>query len=377
MEEEISEEDKSKQPVDLLSYLPEELLPQEMRSEPIVHSEKLYEDEVDPEVLAALEDPDAFIEEEGELDDDFVLQADEIEDNKNNNNNNSGSTFNLEKHLQHLLEEAEKEDNLNPKLKKKHVKFDDEDNDDEFAKGPIKHVETEREQRLVDEHFDVVLDSYKDEDIGDLGDEEIVGNLDLDNEYLMSLCDEFIEHPDRIHISKKNQVIKKSEAVNLTKQLLAKRPDLVDISIKPEEDEEEEYNDNYDDDDKYQKWDVETIHSAYTNTENLPTVIREPKKIKLSKKSGIPINSFTTNNSKNNNKDDEEENESIKTSPIQYSRKKGETKEEKKQRKQQIKEQKQRRREEKKQNKIMFKEEEKLASKENIVTKKGHSTYIL
>ena len=114
-----------------------------------------------------------------------------------------------------------------------------------------------------------------------------------------------------------------------------------------------------------QKWDVESITSTYSNTDNHPKVLRDktmkPRKnklkeklIKLSKKTGMPI--LEEEDDEDNNSEEEEEIDLTRVNKG-VARNKKETKEEKKARKQALKEAKKARRQEKKTIKLVYKEE--------------------
>jgi len=92
-----------------------------------------------------------------------------------------------------------------------------------------------------------------------------------------------------------------------------------------------------------EKWDVESIISTYSNTENHPGLISEPKRtkkiIKISEKTGIPLGVLEKPKNKKNKKEDEEEDaedddeEDQEGSNLGAPREKEETKAEKKARK--------------------------------------------
>lgn len=146
--------------------------------------------------------------------------------------------------------------------------------------------------------------------------------------------------PSLINQNNPNNVVPKDEIIDI----ILKRREL-ESSDEEEEDILAPYLKE-----KEKEWDCESIISTYTDTENHPTIIKEDgtKKIKLSQKSGLPLNVLPKIEKKIKKEKEEEE----------VKEKKKETKEEKKKRKKEVKEEKRMARIEKKETKKVFKKEE-------------------
>lgn len=180
--------------------------------------------------------------------------------------------FNFAEHLEKLLKGE------------KRVQFNSTELETEIDQPKRSHVEVREinpernDERDVDKEFEAILDQYNDEDIGELDGEEIEGELELDDQKLQDAIKEFLEGKQQTDL-----VIKDEEE----KRRILKYVEKCEL----EDSKKEVYIDDVcaytsDEDDK---WDVETIRTTFTNTENHPNVIKE-NKIKLSKRTGLPIN---------------------------------------------------------------------------------------
>ncbi len=171
------------------------------------------------------------------------------------------------------------------------------------------------------------------DEIGELDsdDEGTRGNKDISQ--FRNVITDFLETAEKVRgvpiVPEKQEFIKKSI------QLL----ELYESTEQEVEMVEEESSDSFD---------VESIVSTYTNTDNHPAVISE-KKIKLSKKTGIPLN-VLPNQPKPQEKPARENKG--------QARKSKESAEEKKERKKKIKDERKSKREEKKQLKLAYRGEE-------------------
>lgn len=188
--------------------------------------------------------------------------------------------------------------------------------------------EIEAPTRMIDEHFDVIIGQYDDEELGELTDDERVeGLLDCDGEMMNDLFDDFLgEHGDEISryhakpfkegcdiaqevgedatgdmrdMNPTEQKAKISKTTQIVKELLANANDKDGNGDGPAWDEEEI---GLDDEalemdamfpaKVVPQWDCETIVSTYSNLDNHPSVISASttrSKIRLSRKTGLPL----------------------------------------------------------------------------------------
>jgi protein LTV1 len=166
-----------------------------------------------------------------------------------------------------------------------------------------------REQRPIDDEFELALLEYDDENLGELDPEEdptIAGAIDDVGENFKTEIEEFATRAQRDFLPGAdmcglNQPV--DAEIGITQAELTKQK--IDTQIK---------NHTADDDDMKsvcsridadfapvakEKWDCESIISTYSNTDNhpklIPTVrLNKKKHIKISKKTGIPIGYFPT-----------------------------------------------------------------------------------
>jgi len=187
------------------------------------------------------------------------------------------------------------------------------------------------DNRLLDDHFDVVLNQYDDEEIGELDEDdprlrEGLMEATADNDLLKFALDDFEEYDKCIMDYDQSDVKseKKDTAASAKKTTTKKgvtsaiaaamaqskaRVAVTAIDLDDEEEEEEKEDNGGDDDDvdaevaidadmwfkrkEKAKWDCESVISTYSNLDNLPTTIRRiatsKNRIRLSKKTGLPI----------------------------------------------------------------------------------------
>lgn len=164
--------------------------------------------------------------------------------------------------------------------------------------------EIEEHKKTIEEQFEKTLETYGDEDIGDLEDEidaeEMQGTIDFDdnNELLESALDEFLQGSrddqlaegiitytkgsrtidesnndlDEVELVKKVQefIIESTEEIVSTDQIEIER-DLHEMMISQEYLREEKVQD---------QWDCETILSTYSTLDNHPSIIQKERKKK-------------------------------------------------------------------------------------------------
>lgn len=238
----------------------------------------------------------------------------------------------------------------------------------------LDEVEREaRKQRFLDDHFEAMMNQYDDEDIGELeeDDPELEGHIEGVEEHYDDLLEHFRARNERNY---RPNLKRDQTAISEAKKLLEAR-----LEVMAKEDAEltdekldakikEQFPERI-----REQWDVETVLTLQTDTENHPSVIREPrrniaKEIKLSKKTGIPLGVLPERTRREEEFSDDEY---VEVENLGEARKKGETKEEKKARKAAMKALKREKRERKKALKTMYKEQEAIHDKHAIKQKES------
>ncbi|XP_006822649.1 protein LTV1 homolog isoform X2 [Saccoglossus kowalevskii] len=344
--------------------------------------------DLDPDVVAAMDDDFNFDDPDNELDDDFVVKA-------------SGPLTDAAPKFRRLAKIEDLQDELrigdsSDDYPSDGADADDSDQDDDKTFSEIEtkshftnYSMTSSVMRrnegltLLDDRFEKLYEEYEDDEIGALDHEELAGRIQPDSDILNAVLGEFEKHqkqskvtditedmPGRRQSAETRDNISINENDEDRKGLPSLKSDIIDI----------DYGDDYSTsssedelvsmvtEEPKEEWDCETILSTYSNIYNRPTVIEEPckgkaKEIKLSEKTGIPKDVLPKSGpTKKQIEREELESERIvpKGAPPRV---KGESPEERRSRKHQVKEQRRERRIEKKANQEAFKEEEKRQEK--------------
>eukprot|EP00397_Hematodinium_sp_SG-2012_P039553 GEMP01043197.1.p1 GENE.GEMP01043197.1~~GEMP01043197.1.p1 ORF type:complete len:436 (+),score=130.18 GEMP01043197.1:22-1329(+) len=193
----------------------------------------------------------------------------------------------------------------------------------------------------VDPRFDRVMESYGDEDIGDLEDEEVQGQLELDD--IEDILDDYLEG-------------KVEEAEENLQEIFGKNEEVVD-RLSPEEnmafldlvDELPNLSDEEEPHEPAPRWDCETILTTRSNISNHPgkIVLEKRQKTKVKKPQLEEVA-----------EDDEEEEDILELPEVQLTRPKDETADEKRARKHAVKERQRLCRQMKKTNTLLYRMED-------------------
>ncbi|OXA63705.1 protein LTV1 homolog [Folsomia candida] len=321
--------------------------------------------DLDPDIIAALDDDFDFENKEYELEDNFVElanleqgviegepTAEDLEglfssDDEDGNNS------------EHDDYEDEMGDSLGS-LKGPHqyMSDDDDENKSRFTNYSMSSSVVRRNKQLllVDDCFEKMFEGYDDTEIGALDCDEIEGHINADSDLLLKYANEFEQ--DR----------KKEELIN---------EKISNLALREESDSnDDEMSDSDEDKVNRDKWDCESILSTYSNTKNRPKLISEPSKknhIRISGKTGIPVDVLGKGLTKHALKtlDDQyavEHNVPTKSimSGVTSIRSKTETSDERRDRKKLVKEYRRERRMERKANTEAFKDEKKRLEKVRI-----------
>nr|CAG4634884.1 EOG090X08PQ [Alona affinis] len=325
--------------------------------------------DLDPDIVAALDDDFDFADPDNELDDDFIALADGVpSDDDSEYDDDDDDEENDE-------EEGDSLGDLRSDAGGRMSPDFGDDTKSRFTEYSMTSSVIRRNAQLslLDDRFEQLMAQYDDEEMGALDCEEIVGHIDPQDSTLLTLAEEY-ERERSIGL-KLGQEIGKSARAEV-EEAVEKYLDKVDGS-----DDDEDDTTSSEEDAPERKWDCESILSTYSNIYNHPKLISEPSsmKIKVCPKTGIPLNVLgkpgltkkyleqLNQGQERDDTDDRAETQSIISTLSTISiRPKDETPEERKERKQLVKEYRRERRMEKKANAVAFKEEKKLQEKQNL-----------
>ncbi|KAM9362837.1 protein LTV1 homolog isoform 2-T2 [Symphorus nematophorus] len=310
--------------------------------------------DMDPDIVAALDEDFDYDDPENILDDDFIVKAnsasgalnfegdddgddddDEWEDTDEEGDFDSEGGFSGD-------EDAEGDGHGREFL------FMDEETKSRFTEYSLTSSVMRRNEQLtlLDDRFEKFYEQFDDDEIGALDNTELEGFIEPDSARLEEIIKDYF-------IQKEKESLRPDDLG--PKELpVVKEED-------EDEDEEEEEMETVVVGAPEEKWDCETIISTYSNIYNRPKVIEDPPKpkpIRVSNKTGIPLDvlparGLTAKQAERMTRINDSDLPRVGTQP----RDKQESKEERKARKQAIKEERKERRAEKKANKTAFKEE--------------------
>lgn len=319
--------------------------------------------DLDPDIVAALDDDFDFDNPENQLDDNFVLEAndttiidrkengaddDEWEDVDSEEDGDGSQEGDFDSDGPFSDEEGEGGDGP-----MKEFMFMQEETKSRFSQYSMSSSVIRRNDQLtlLDERFEKFYEQFDDDEIGALDNAELEGFIHADSNRLKDVVDSYFKE-------------KAKELVKLTDLERMPKLDLV------EEDEEDEEMQTIVIEEPGEKWDCESIISTYSNLYNHPQIIKDPpqaKTIKVSAKTGIPLGvlperGLTSKQVERMEMINGGDLPKVSTQP----RAKHESTDERKARKQAIKEERKDRRVEKKANKQAFKMEKSRQEKEQL-----------
>jgi protein LTV1 len=324
--------------------------------------------DLDPDIVAALDDDFDFDDPSNELEDNFMQLANgaDIEELGESSNGvksrslldevNENDEYTDEENMEDD-DEGEDGDSLGS-LHGPQYTFADEETRSRFTNYSMSSSVVRRNKQLclLDDRFEKMFEDYEDTEIGALDCDEIEGHMDVQSRMLLQCAEEFEE--DR----------KKEEALN---------EKITSLALKEEDSSDEDFTADSEEEAK-EKWDCESILSTYSTTKNRPKLIKEPtQKLRVNAKTGMPEGvlgkGLTAHNLKQFDRQcDHHEENNPRTKSVYSeisSRNKNETPEEKSRRKKLLKEIRRERRLEKKANTGAFKEEKKRQEKVRLNAK--------
>ncbi|XP_035721445.1 protein LTV1 homolog [Vespa mandarinia] len=329
--------------------------------------------DIDPDIVAALDDDFDFDDPENELEDNFIelanakccdegdFEDEEYEDEFSEEEDTDASSNG---HMELSDEERDELCSLNGPQHS----FKDEETKSRFTEYSMSSSVMRRNEQLalLDEKFDKLYSVYDDNEIGALDWDDIEGHIASDSSMVLQCAKEF-------------EKLQKEDMENVA-EFMRERMKII----------EQEYSSSDEDDliklfvdaREKDKWDCESIISTYSNIYNHPKLIVEqkvPRKIKIHSKTGIPkdvldgsagkltskaLAQFNLQNKDTKSTDTRSVAETMKsTLSVLSIRPKDESPDERKKRKKALKEYRKERRIERKANKEAFKEEKKRQEK--------------
>lgn len=315
--------------------------------------------DMDPDIVAALDDDFDYDDPENVLDDDFVVQAtsaqavgggDDDDDWEDTDEGESG-------------EEEEEGDcdsmgglSDEDEEGQREFLFMREETRSRFTEYSLTSSVMRRNEQLslLDDRFEKFYEQFDDDEIGALDNAELEGFINPDSERLQEVLKDYFKQKEQDCQKLDNLGPKELSAVN-------------------EEDEDEEEENEMEAivvEAPVEKWDCETIISTYSNLYNRPKIIEEPPKpkaIRVSSKTGIPLDVLPKRGPTAKQVERMERiNDSDLPRAATQPRPRQENKDDRKARKQAIKEERKERRTEKKANKMAFKQEKAMQEKQMV-----------
>ncbi|XP_073527465.1 protein LTV1 homolog [Phyllobates terribilis] len=318
--------------------------------------------DLDPDIVAALDDDFDFDNPENQLDDDFILQANDTATTVGNEcgaddnewedvDSEEGDDGSQEGDFDSDGPFSDEEGEGGPM---KEFMFMQEETKSRFSQYSMSSSVMRRNEQLtlLDERFEKFYEQFDDDEIGALDNAELEGFIHADSNRLQDVVDNYFKE-------------KAKECLKLKD--LEHKPDL---DLIEEDEEEKEEMQTVVIEEPREKWDCESIISTYSNLYNHPQIIKDPPKaklIKVSTKTGIPLGvlpgrGLTAKQVERMEMINGGDLPKVSTQP----RTKHETTDERKARKQAIKEERKERRMEKKANTQAFKMEKSRQEKEKL-----------
>lgn len=252
--------------------------------------------DLEPEVVAALDDDFDFENEDNEeIEDNFMELAmggegDAIDYENGDDGEYSDIDSNFDGNSDDDdIDDDENGDRLAPLLRRhKFSQFDGEETKSRFTEYSMSSSVIRRNEQLtlLDDRFEKFFENYDEPDIGALDCEEIEGNVEMSGDLLNQCMVELKRDPNDLPYDKK------WDEKRIEKMLAAEESseeEMIELEVADDECER-------------RKWDCESVLSTYSNAYNHPKVINEPRSRKRSKivinpKTGVPMNVLSGDNS--------------------------------------------------------------------------------
>ncbi|XP_055060284.2 protein LTV1 homolog [Misgurnus anguillicaudatus] len=314
--------------------------------------------DMDPDIVAALDDDFNFEDPENMLDDDFVIKANDIMGEGDDDDDEWEDTDDEDD------DEDEEKDydsagglSENDEDRLREFMFMDCETKSRFTEYSMTSSVMRRNEQLtlLDDRFEKFFEQFDDDEIGALDNAELEGYIEPDSNRLEEVIKDYF----------------------IQKEKECQKPDQLGPAELPsvrEEDEDEDQEvvemEAMVIEPPVERWDCETIISTYSNLYNRPKLIQDPpkpKQIRVSKKTGIPLEVLekrgpTAKQIERMERINDSDLPRVSTQP----RSREENTDERKARKQAIKMERKERRTEKKANKMAFKQEKQMQEKQMV-----------
>lgn len=233
--------------------------------------------DLDPEVVAALDEDFDFDDPENELEDNFIELAmgDDDEEAYDEDEGSSGDD-NSEKAFSSDFESNDESDSQDEDNRGRMPTWAPPDKDDtksRFSQYSMSSSIMRRNQglELLDNRFEKMYAEYDDTELGALDLDEIEGHMPETHAMLLQAAQEFEASQRKYKLDKETEMRRLQRLQEIEEE---SEEDVVTVEVEPKE-----------------RWDCETILSTYSNLYNHPKLIEEPKKPKrivIDPKTGIP-----------------------------------------------------------------------------------------
>ncbi|XP_034949649.1 protein LTV1 homolog [Chelonus insularis] len=226
--------------------------------------------DLDPDLIAAMDDDFDFDDPDNQLEDNFMELA-----------NGGGDIDDIIEEDEYEYDSDEEKDEVGS-LDGPQYSFRDEETKSRFTEYSMSSSVIKRNEQLtlLDDKFEKMYAAYDEEEIGALECEEIQGHVDMDSDILLEYAAEFEK--------------KQKEPTENVAKLMKDRLKIIDTNFSSSEDELETVEV---DARKLEKdFDCKSVLSLYSDIYNHPKLISEPKKIdklQIDKRTGIPKNILT------------------------------------------------------------------------------------
>lgn len=314
--------------------------------------------DMDPDIVAALDEDFDYDDPENVLEDDFILKANNAVGDENEDDSDEWEDTDEEESGE---EEEEDEYNSDGPLSEdgdramREFMFAEEETKSRFTEYSLTSSIMRRNEQLtlLDDRFEKFFEQFDDDEIGALDNAELEGFIDPNSIRLEEVIKDYYIQKAKEYQKPDDLGPKALPAVNEEEE--EEKPEIETILIEEPPTE---------------KWDCETVLSTYSNLYNHPKLIQDPPKpkpIKVSSKTGIPKDvlperGLTAKQAERMERINDLDLPRVSTQP----RPKEEDKEARKARKQAIKEERKERRVEKKANKMAFKQEKTRQEREQM-----------
>ncbi|XP_061088526.1 protein LTV1 homolog isoform X2 [Conger conger] len=311
--------------------------------------------DMDPDIVAALDEDFDYDDPENVLEDDFILKANNVVGDDKEGDSDEWEDTDEEESGEEEDTDCNSDGPLSEDVGDAMFLFADEETKSRFTEYSLTSSVMRRNEQLtlLDDRFEKFFEQFDDDEIGALDNAELEGFIDPNNARLEEVIKDYFIQKAKEYQKPEDLGPKPLPVVNEEEEL--EKPEIETILIEEPPTE---------------KWDCETVLSTYSNLYNHPKLIQDPpmlKPIKVSSKSGIPKEvlpgrGLTAKQAERMERINDLDLPRVSTQP----RPKEECKEARKARKQTIKEERKERRVEKKANKMAFKQEKTRQEMEQI-----------